>query len=40
MKVLDEASRAASEGAVFPLEALGGLVTGTGGILLVFWKAQ
>lgn len=40
MKVLDEASRQASQGAAFPVGALGGLVAGAGGVLLVFWKAQ
>ena len=40
MKVLEEASRGALEGAGIPLDAFGGLVKGGGGILIVFWKAQ
>ena len=40
MKVLEEASRGASVGALFPMEALNGLAKGAGGVLLVFWKAQ
>lgn len=40
MKVLEEASRKASAGATFPMDALGAHVIGAGGVLLVFWKAQ
>ena len=40
MKVLDEASKGVTEGAVVPLDALGLPINGTGGVLLVFWKAQ
>jgi len=40
MKVVEDASSPVSAGVTFPLDALGGLVTGTKGVLLVFWKAQ